>query len=106
MRVPRFQSRRDSNVVPAGYFSVLKTASRTVTVRRQGDYRSLAKPSSAPETSTETAEQPADRPSTTKIPLIGDSGMMDRGLIRMALIVFAAASFTFFILWWMSSARP
>ncbi|MGA9670036.1 MAG: hypothetical protein WBQ94_12560 [Terracidiphilus sp.] len=105
MRPLRSKNRRDFNVASAGYFSVLKTSLRTVTLRPPGGYRSLFKPSNAPETSTETPEQLADRLHTTKIPLIGDSGMIDRGLIRMAVIVLTAASFTFFILWWMMGAR-
>jgi hypothetical protein len=100
MRVPRFQNRRDVSVASAGYFSVLKTALRTVALRPTGGYRALANPSSAPATSIETPEQVAARLHTIKIPLIGDSGMIDRGQVRMALIVAAAASFTYFILWW------
>lgn len=100
MRVPRSKSHRDFNVATAGWFSVLKSAPRTVTLRPPGGYRNLSKPSSA-----ETPEQLAERLSTTKIPLIGESGMIDRGLIRMALIVLAAASFTAFILWSMFRAH-
>ena len=100
MRVPRSQNRRDFNVAPAGWFSVLKTPSRTVALRPPGGYRSLANPSSAQGTSTETPEQLAAHLRTIKIPLIGDSGMIDRGQLRMALIVVTAASFTYFILWW------
>jgi len=106
MRVPRSQNRRDFNVAPAGWFSVLKTPSRTVALRPPGGYRSLANPSSAQGTSTETPEQLADRLNTTKIALIGDSGMMDRGLLRMALIVLTAIPFTLLILWSMIGARP
>jgi hypothetical protein len=100
MKVPRSRSRRIPNVASAGWFSVLKNAPRTVALRPPGGYRVLVKPSSAPETSIETSEQLADRLRTTKIPLIGDSGMIDRGWVRMALIVLAAISFTYFILWW------
>ncbi len=100
MRVPRFQSRRDVSVASAGYFSVLKTALRTVALRPPGGYRVLANPSSAPATSIETPEQLAARLRTIKIPLIGDSGMIDRGQVRMGLIIVTAASFTYFILWW------
>jgi hypothetical protein len=100
MRVPRFKGRRDVHVAPAGFFSVLTTAPRTVALRPPGGFHSLANASSAPESSIETPEQLADRLRTTKIPLIGDSGMIDRGLVRMALIVMAAVSFTYFILWW------
>ena len=105
MRAPRSQSRRDINVASSGWFSVLKTGPRTVALPPPGGYRSLAKPSSSPETSTQTPEQLANRLSTTKIPLIGDSGIIDRGLVRMALIVFTAASFTAFVLWWMMGLR-
>jgi hypothetical protein len=101
MKAPRSQSRRDFNVASAGWFSVLKMAPRTVVVRPPAGYRSLV----APSTESETPEQFADRLRTTKIPLIGDSGMMDRGLVRMALIVLSAASFTAFILWWMMGLR-
>jgi hypothetical protein len=100
MKAPRSQSRRTPNVASAGWFSVLKTGPRTVTLRPPGGYRVLANPSSAAESSTEAPEELADRLRTTKIPLIGDSGMIDRGLVRMALIVLAAVSFTYFILWW------
>jgi hypothetical protein len=100
MRVPRFRSRRDVSIASAGYFSVLKTAPRTVALRPPGGYRVLANPSGAPATSIETPEQLATRLRTIKIPLIGDSGMIDRGQVRMALIVVGAASFTYFILWW------
>ena len=100
MRVPRFTSRRDVNVASAGYFTVLKTASRTVALRPPGGYRVAASPASGPATSLETPEQLAARLGTVKIPLIGDSGMMDRGHIRMALIIVTAVSFTYFILWW------
>jgi hypothetical protein len=65
-----------------------------------GGHRVLANPSGAPATSFETAEELAARLRTIKIPLIGDSGMMDRGQVRMALILVTAASFTYFILWW------
>jgi hypothetical protein len=99
----RTQSRRDFNVASAGFFSVLKMAPRTVTVRPPAGYRSLVNPSS--EESTETPEQFADRLSNTKIPLIGDVGMIDRGLVRMGLIVLSAASFTAFVLWWMMGLR-
>ncbi|MGA3049234.1 MAG: hypothetical protein ABSD67_21565 [Terracidiphilus sp.] len=106
MRVPHSKSHRDFNVATAGWFSVLKGGPRTVTLRPPGGYRNLSKPSSTPETSAETPEQLADRLSTTKIPLIGESGMIDRGLIRTALIVLAAASFTAFILWSMFWVHP
>jgi hypothetical protein len=99
MKAPRSKSRFPS-VTSAGFFSVLKNASRTVALRPPGGYRTLLKPSSAEEKSNETPEQLADRLSTTRIPLIGDSGIMDRGIVRMALIVLAAISFTYFILWW------
>ena len=99
MKVPRFQSRRDVSVASAGYFSVLKTAPRTVALRPPGGYRVHANPSSAP-TSSETPELLAGRLGTIKIPLIGESGMIDRGQVRMALILVTAASFTYFILWW------
>jgi len=100
MKVPRFHSRRDVSVVSAGYFSVLKTGPRTVVLPPPGGYRVPGNPSSAPATSIQAPEQLAARLRTVKIPLIGDSGMIDRGQIRMALIVLSAASFTYFILWW------
>jgi hypothetical protein len=100
MRIPRFKNRQDVSVASAGFFSVLKTASRTVELRPPGGYRVLVDSSSAAARSGETPEQLADRLRTVKIPLIGDSGMIDRGQIRMALILVAAASFTYFILWW------
>jgi hypothetical protein len=106
MRASRSPIHRDINVTSAGWFSVLKAAPRTVAARPPGGYRSLVNSSGAPESSTETPEQLADRLRTTKIPLIGDSGMIDRGLVRMVLIVVTAASFTAFILWWMMGARP
>ena len=105
MKAPRFQNRRDFNVASAGWFSVLKTAPRTVSLRPPGGYRSLAGQSRAADTSTASAELLADRLRTTRIPLIGDAGMIDRGLVRMALIVFSAASLTLFILWWMIGFR-
>ena len=105
MKAPRFQSlsktRRDFNVASAGFFSVLKMAPRTVALRPQAGYRSLVNPSTA----LQTPEQLADRLRTTKIPLIGDTGMIDRGLVRMGLILFTAAFFTLFILWWMMGLR-
>jgi hypothetical protein len=101
MKAPRSQKRRDFNVASAGFFSVLKMAPRTVTVRPPAGYRSLVTSSTTPE----TPEQIADRLGTTKISLIGEPGMMDRGLTRMALIVFGAGSFTFLILWWIMGAR-
>jgi hypothetical protein len=73
---------------------------RTVALRPPGGFRVIATPSSAPATSFETPEQLAARLRTIKIPLIGDSGMIDRGQIRMALISASAASFTYFVLWW------
>ncbi len=100
MRAPRSQSRRIPNVVSAGWFSVLKTGSRTVALRPPGGYRVLPNPSSAAESSTEAPDQLTDRLRATKIPLIGDAGMIDRGRVRMALIVLAAVSFTYFVLWW------
>jgi hypothetical protein len=105
MKAPRSQSRRIPNVASAGWFSVLKSGPRTVTLRPPGGYRVLANPLSAPETSIETPEQLAERLRTTKIPLIGDSGMIDRGVVRMALIVLSAVSFTYFILWWIMRAH-
>ena len=96
MIVPRFQNRRDVSVASAGYFSVLKTAPRTVAVRPPGGYRVPT----APAASLEIPEQLSAHLRTIKIPLIGESGMMDRGQIRMALIIVSAASFTYFILWW------
>ncbi|MGD0893526.1 MAG: hypothetical protein ABR923_18535 [Terracidiphilus sp.] len=109
MKAPRSQkrpkNRQDFSVAPAGFFSVLKTAPRTVIVRPPGGYRSLVNPSSAPETSAETQEQLSARLHTTRIPLIGETGMMDRGMVRMAMIVAAAASFTGLILWWMMGFR-
>ena len=101
MKAPRSKNRQDFNVASAGWFSVLKTAPRTIAVRPQGGYRSLVNPSNA----HESPEQLADRLRTTKIPLIGDAGMIDRGLVRMGLIVLTAASFTLFILWWMMGLR-
>src|SRR5579859_7870790 len=79
MKAPRSQSRRDFNVATAGWFTVLKTASRTVTLRPFGAYRSFANPSSGPDASPETPKLLADRLSTMKIPLIGEIGMIDRG---------------------------
>lgn len=105
MRVPRFQRSRDVSVASAGYFSVLKTAPRTVALRPPGGYRVLANPSSAPATSIETPEQLAARLQTIKIPLIGDSGMIDRAQVRMALIVLIAASLSFFFLFWMNGCH-
>jgi hypothetical protein len=105
MKAPRFQSlsktRRDFNVTSAGFFSVLKMTPRTIVLRPQAGYRSLVSPS----TTIQTPEQLSDRLSTTKIPLIGDTGMIDRGIVRMGLILFTAASFTLFVLWWMMGLR-
>ena len=105
MKAPRFQpiskTRRDFNVASAGFFSVLKTAPRTVLVRPQGGYRSLVNPV----ITLGTPEHLADRLGTTKIPLIGETGMIDRGLVRAGLILLSAASFTLFILWWMMGLR-
>lgn len=106
MKAPRSQSRRDFNVATAGWFTVLKTASRTVTLRPPGGYRSLANPSDAPDASTETPKQLADQLRTIKIPLIGEIGIIDRGLLRMGLIILAACSFTSLILWWIIGSRP
>jgi hypothetical protein len=106
MKAPRSQSRRDFNVATAGWFTVLKTASRTVTLRPFGAYRSFANPSSAPDASLETPNQLADQLRVIKIPLIGEIGMIDRGLVRMALIILAACSFTSLILWWIIGFRP
>jgi hypothetical protein len=100
MRVPRFKGRRDVHVASAGFFTVLTTGPRTVGLRQPGEHRVLAKPSSAVENSIPSSEQLAERLRTTKIPLIGDAGMIDRGVVRMAAIVLAAVSFTYFILWW------
>jgi len=77
-----------------------------VNLRTPSGYRSLTASPSAQKMSTETPEQFADRLHTIEIPLIGDVGMIDRGLVRMALIVLAAASFTSFILWSMFRGRP
>jgi hypothetical protein len=99
MKTPRIQSHRDFNVATAGWFTVLKTAPRTVTLRPSRGNRS------AQTASVDTPEQLADRLSTIKIPLIGDAGMLDRGLVRMALIVLAACSFTALVLWWIIGAR-
>ena len=105
MKAPRFQSlsktRRDFNVASAGFFSVLKMAPRTVVLRPQAGYRSLVSPSAT----LQTPEQLADRLRTIKIPLIGDIGMIDRGVVRMGLILLTAASFTLFVLWWMMGLR-
>jgi hypothetical protein len=105
MKAPRFQSlsksRRDFNVTSAGFFSVLKMTPRKIVLRPQAGYRSLIGSS----TSLQAPEQLADRLSTMKIPLIGDTGMIDRGFVRMGLILFTAASFTLFILWWMMGLR-
>jgi hypothetical protein len=106
MKAPRSQSRRDFNVATAGWFTVLKSASRTVTLRPFSAYRSIANPFGAPDASTETPKQLADRLRTIKIPLIGEIGMIDRGLVRMALIILGACSFTYLILWWIMGARP
>jgi hypothetical protein len=100
MRVHRSQSRRIPNVATAGWFTVLKAGPRTVPLRPPGGYRVLAKSSGAAGSSAEASQMPADRPGTTKIRLIGDSGMLDRGRVRMAVIVLGAVSFTYFILWW------
>ena len=105
MSIPRFNGRRDFVVATAGWYSVLKTAPRMVKLRAP-DYRALSAPSNTQQTSTETLAQLADRLSTIKIPLVGESGMIDRGLVRMALIILSAASFTWFIMWWMIGARP
>jgi hypothetical protein len=96
MRVSRFHGRRDVHVASAGYFSALKTALRTVPLRPPGGYLV----SSPQPMSMRTPEQLGARPQMVKIPLIGDSGMIDRGQIRMALILLTAASCTYFILWW------
>lgn len=101
MQVPRFRNRRDVSVASAGYFTVLKTASRTVGLRPPSGYRINVNPSSAQQAVLETPPHLADRLSTVKIPLIGEPGMKDRGQVRMALILASAASFTYFILWWM-----
>jgi hypothetical protein len=106
MKAPRSQNRRDFNVATAGWFTVLKTASRTVTLRPSGGYRSFASPPGAPDASTETPKHLAERLRTIKIPLIGEIGMIDRGLVRMGLIILGACSFTSLILWWIIGARP
>ena len=59
MRVPHFKSRRDLSVAPAGFFTVLKTASRTVALRPPGGYRVAASPASGPGTSIETETRQA-----------------------------------------------
>lgn len=106
MKAPRSQSRRDFNVATAGWFTVLKTASRTVTLRPFSAYRSFTNPSSAADAYLETPNQLADRLRTIKIPLIGEIGMIDRGLVRMALIILGACTFTSLILWWIIGFRP
>ena len=100
MMVSRFQNRRSVSVASAGYFSVLKTALRTVELRPRGGYRALANPASAAATSSETPEQLDARLRTVKIPLIGESDMIDRGLVRMALILASSASLIYLTLWW------
>ena len=106
MNAPRSQSRRDFGVATAGWFTVLKAASRTVTLRPFSGYRSFADPSGAADTSIEAPQQLADKLRTIKIPLIGEIGMIDRGLVRMTLIILAACTFTSLILWWIIGARP
>jgi hypothetical protein len=105
MKTPRPQNHRDFNVATAGWFTVLKSAPRTTTLRPPGGHRSIANPFKANAASTEAPEQLAARLHTIKIPLIGDTGMLDRGLIRMALILLTACSFTSLILWWIIGAR-
>ena len=73
----------DFVVATAGWFSVLKTAPRMVKLRATG-YHST--PSRTEEAPSEAPEQLAIRLSTVKIPLVGESGMIDRGLVRMALM--------------------
>ena len=55
---------------------------------------------------SELPNQLADQLRTIKIPLIGEMGIIDRGLVRMALIILAACSFTSLILWWIIGFRP
>ncbi len=105
MRTPRPQTHRDFNVATAGWFTVLKTAPRMVALRPRGGLSAISDPSSARATSTETSEQLADRLRTTKISLIGDAGILDRGLLRMALIVLTASTSTLLVLWWIIGFR-
>jgi len=98
MRVPSFKSHQDVSVASAGFFSVLKTGPRTVELRPPGGYRVLADPSGAP--ASETPGQLSARLGTVKIPLIGESGMIERGQVRMALIVGSAVSLSCFFLFW------
>ena len=100
MKVPSFKNRRDVSIASAGFFTVLKTAGRTVAVRPTGGYRVLADSSGVAATSIEAQEQLDARLRTVKIPMSGDSGMIDRGQLRMGLIVVTAASLSFFFLFW------
>lgn len=95
MKAPH-SKHQDVNVESAGFFSVLKTSSRSVALRPSGGYRSMVGAVS----SQLTPEQESARLRTTSIRLVGETGILDRGLVRMSLIVVSAAAFTLFVLCW------
>jgi hypothetical protein len=104
----RSWNRREYDVTPAGYFTVLKPQGWFSTVRLPGGYRYLlkgpatptwlAKPAgvSADETKRAGSQEPAA--SLNILPPV-ERG---RGLVRLTLIVLGAAAITYSLLRWIS----
>lgn len=103
MKNPRTWNRRDFNVTPNGYFTVLKPAGWFAASRLPGGFRYLvgqagAKVSPRP---ASAARQITSGGSETTLRLeVMEPIAHDHPLMRPALIVVTAVAITSFLLWW------
>jgi hypothetical protein len=100
---PRSWNRRDFNVATNGYFTILKPSGWFAAARLPGGYRYPTGRPKGNDLSSNPEQKFPDRPyslETTMQYAIIKSSDYDQGLMRPALIVFAAAALTSILLWW------
>jgi hypothetical protein len=122
---PRTWNRREFDIKPAGYFTVTKATGWFAAWRLPGGFRYLfpqsreakelqdAKPEETPANEPaftsargQMANDNADSQQTAVLSQSVIPGRSGHWLMRLVLIVFAAAAITYALLWWIARAHP
>jgi hypothetical protein len=111
MSEPHSWNRRDFDVTPNGYFSILKPARWFARSPLAGGFRYvIGEPGKKAARSAAVPGQKAPDNASCQEPAIGlrllEPSQNDRHLLRLGLIVLAAAAITLGMLWWISFRAP